>query len=66
MHLADLFLAAEPASIFYMVTGAIGLLYARSRRAATRTSTAMFFCSKAGRENLENISLTTSTAAPVV
>jgi hypothetical protein len=64
MHLADLFLAAEPASIFYMITGVIGLLYARSRRASTRTSTAMFFCSKTGRENLENISLTASAPGP--
>jgi hypothetical protein len=66
MHFAELFLAAEPASIFYMITGIIGLLYARRRRTSARPSTAMLFCSRSAREKLDNIRLTAPTSAPSV
>jgi hypothetical protein len=52
-------LAAEPASIFYVVTGTICLLFNRrafSRRAAS--SSFMLFCQRTSREKLSGISLT--------
>lgn len=53
-------LAAEPASIIYIVTGAVGLLLARFRRSkrTTRSSVAMLFCRRSTREKLGRISLT--------
>jgi hypothetical protein len=59
-------LAAEPASIFYMIAGVIGLLYARRHRASARPSTPMLFCSKSARENLSQIDLTASPSDPSV
>ena len=53
-------LAAEPASIIYIVTGAVGLILARFRRSkrTTRSSVAMLFCRRSTRETLGRISLT--------
>ena len=52
-------IAAEPASIIYMVSGAIGLLFARrtvSQR-ATDSSTAMLFCRKQTHDKLNKLKL---------
>lgn len=59
-------LAAEPASIIYIVTGTVGLILARLRRGkrATRSSVAMLFCRKSTRETLGRISLTGSGRDP--
>jgi hypothetical protein len=53
-------LAAEPASIIYIVTGAIGLLFARLRASGQRaeSSVPMLFCRSSTREKLSHISLT--------
>jgi hypothetical protein len=53
-------LAAEPASIFYMVTGAVGFLFARRRTSSkpAESSVAMLFCRRATHERLSQISLT--------
>jgi hypothetical protein len=56
MQLASL-IAAEPASIFYIVTGAIGLLVAR-RRPSGQSSVTMLFCRKSTHEKLRQMSLT--------
>ena len=53
-------LAAEPASIIYMVSGAVGLLFARRRTLAQRTkssSVAMLFCRKQSHETLSKLKL---------
>ncbi len=52
-------LAAEPASIIYIVTGAIGLIFARLRITAQRdeSSVAMLFCRKSSQEKLHRINL---------
>jgi hypothetical protein len=53
-------LAAEPASIFYMVSGAIGLLFARRRtvdQRATDSSVAMLFCRKQTHDKLSKLKL---------
>jgi hypothetical protein len=52
--------AAEPASVIYMVTGAVGLLFARLRvsRRPKQPSNFMLFCKKSTREALQKISLT--------
>jgi hypothetical protein len=53
-------LAAEPASIIYIVTGVVGLLFARLRvyRKQGGSSVLMLFCKKSTREKLSQISLT--------
>ncbi len=53
-------LAAEPASIFYILTGGIGLLFSRFRSSLHRekSSVAMLFCRRSSREKLSQISLT--------
>ena len=53
-------LAAEPASIIYMVSGAVGLLFARRRtldRRSTDSSVAMLFCRKDTHETLNKLEL---------
>lgn len=62
MELAHLttILAAEPASIFYMVTGAVGLLFAGRRTASQReadSSVAMLFCRKQTHDRLSKLKL---------
>ncbi len=60
MHLASL-IAAEPASVLYIVTGAVGLLFARrhtSGRPPAESSVAMLFCRKSTRAKLRQLSLT--------
>lgn len=53
-------LAAEPASIIYIVSGAVGLIFAR-RRASGKpyvdSSVAMLFCRKATREKMSQLKL---------
>jgi hypothetical protein len=53
-------LAAEPASILYIVTGVVGLLFARLRvsRKQGRSSVFMLFSKKSTREKLSQLSLT--------
>ena len=53
-------LAAEPASIIYIVTGAAGLLFARLRTSShpTDSSVAMLFCRRSTRERMGQIDLT--------
>jgi hypothetical protein len=53
-------LAAEPASILYIVTGIVGLLFARLRvsRKQGRPSVFMLFSKKSTREKLSQLSLT--------
>lgn len=53
-------LAAEPASIFYIVTGAIGwiLVHFRSPGQRSTSSVAMLFCRRSSHEKLRSISLT--------
>lgn len=52
-------LSAEPASILYMVTGAIALVVARvGTRRSRPTGVAMLFCSKSSREALQRSRLT--------
>jgi hypothetical protein len=53
-------LAAEPASIIYIVTGAAGLLFARLRTSsqATDSSVVMLFCRRSTREKMAHINLT--------
>ena len=55
-------LAAEPASIVYILTGAVGLLFARLRPSSRTpgSSVAMLFCRRSTREKLSQISLTSS------
>jgi hypothetical protein len=57
-HLTSL--AAEPASIIYIVTGAAGLLFARLRapRQLGNSSVLMLFCRKSTREKVRQINLT--------
>jgi hypothetical protein len=53
-------LAAEPASIIYMVSGAVGLLFARRRTLGQRSadsSVAMLFCRKQTHDKLSNLKL---------
>lgn len=59
MHPLSL-LAAEPASIIYVVTGAVGLLLARLRpnRGVPDSSVIMLFCRRLTREKLAQIRLT--------
>lgn len=53
-----LILAAEPASIIYMVTGAVGLLLARFRSSGQPASSiVMLFCRRSSREKIGQISL---------
>jgi hypothetical protein len=61
MEIAHFFrFAAEPASVIYIVTGAVGLLFARLRvsRQSKEPSDLMLFCKKSTREKLRWISLT--------
>jgi hypothetical protein len=62
MELAHLtVLTSEPASVFYIVTGAVGLLFTRLRnsgRSADSSSVAMLFCRKSTRDKLRQVSLT--------
>jgi hypothetical protein len=58
--LSSIAFAAEPASILYIVTGAIGFAIAglrRSRRAPKPPSTPMLFCSRDSRANLKDLNL---------
>ena len=62
MELANLTttLAAEPASIIYMVSGAVGLLFARRRtlgQRSTNSSVSMLFCRKQTHDKLNNLKL---------
>ncbi|HEY6412985.1 MAG TPA: hypothetical protein VIX42_04830 [Edaphobacter sp.] len=65
MHFAHLTtilprLAAEPASIFYIVSGAVGLLFARRRTLSqreTHSSVAMLFCRKHTHDKLSKLKL---------
>ena len=60
MHLASL-IAAEPASVLYIVTGAVGLLFARCRTSGqlpAGSSVAMLFCRESTRAKLRQLSLT--------
>jgi hypothetical protein len=53
-------IAAEPASIIYMVSGAVGLLFARRRTLSQRSkdsSTAMLFCRKQTHDKLSKLKL---------
>jgi|GEM_PF-3347493 len=52
-------LAAEPASIVYIVTGAAGLLIARLRpsRRPSGSSVAMLFCRRTSRDRMARIDL---------
>jgi hypothetical protein len=52
--------AAEPASIIYIVSGALGLLFARRRTASQRptdSSVAMLFCTKQTHDKLSKLKL---------
>jgi len=53
-------LAAEPASIFYIATGAIGVIIAHFRSPGQRSisSVAMLFCRRSSHEKMRSISLT--------
>lgn len=53
-------LAAEPASILYIVTGLVGLLFARLRvsRKQAGSSVFMLFSKESTREKLSQLSLT--------
>ena len=58
--LSSIVFAAEPASIIYIVTGAVGLAIAglrRSRGAAKPSSTPMLFCSRDSRDTLKDLNL---------
>lgn len=52
-------LAAEPATIIYLLTGAVGLLFARFRgvKRENVSSTIMLFCRRSTREKLGSVSL---------
>ena len=51
-------LAGEPASILYIVTGAVGFIFAgRRARANAPTSVAMLFCRRSSRSLLEKLNL---------
>ena len=52
-------LAAEPASILYIVTGAVGLLFARRRTSqrAPDSSVAMLFCRSHTHDKLSKLNL---------
>jgi hypothetical protein len=52
--------AAEPASIFYIVTGAVGLLFSRFRPTSQKSNSSVFmhFCKKSTREKFNQIALT--------
>jgi hypothetical protein len=61
MELAHLtVLTSEPASVFYIVTGAVGLLFTRLRNSgrSADSSVAMLFCRKSTRDKLRQVSLT--------
>ena len=58
MEIANL--TAEPASIIYILSGAVGLLFARRRtqnRRSTDSSVAMLFCRKDTHETLSKLEL---------
>lgn len=60
MHLLQLTsrLAAEPASIIYIATGAAGLFLARLRPARqAKSSVVMLFCRRSSRETMAAIDL---------
>ena len=62
IHLLPSFsmLAAEPASVFYMLTGALGLAFAgrrKSRGSASTPSTPMLFCKSRSRKMLGSLDL---------
>jgi hypothetical protein len=53
-------LSAEPASIIYIVSGAVGLLFARRRTLSQRSinsSVSMLFCRKQIHDKLNNLKL---------
>jgi hypothetical protein len=58
--LSSIVFAAEPASIIYIVTGAVGLAIAglrKSRGTAKPSSTPMLFCSRDSRDTLKDLNL---------
>jgi hypothetical protein len=58
--LSSIVTAAEPASILYIVTGAVGFVIAgirKSRRTAKPSSTPMLFCSRDSRDTLKDLNL---------
>ena len=60
VNLTAILPAAEPASIIYMVSGAVGLLFARRRaldRRSTESSVAMLFCRKDTHDTLSKLEL---------
>jgi hypothetical protein len=60
MSMTHLILAAEPASIFYMVTGAIGFAFAGLRPSSTasgQSSIAMLFSRRKSRAMLKSLRL---------
>jgi len=53
-------LTAEPASILYIVTGAVGFVFAGIRKSSATgktSSTAMLFCRKTTRTMLKSLNL---------
>ena len=58
--LSSIVFAAEPASILYIVTGAVGLAIAglrKSRSTAKPSSTPMLICSRDSRDTLKDLNL---------
>ena len=58
--LSSVAIAAEPASIIYIVTGAVGFAIAtlrKSRRDSRTSSTPMLFCSRDSRAALKDLDL---------
>jgi hypothetical protein len=58
--LSSIVFAAEPASILYIVTGALGLAIAglrKSRSTAKPSSIPMLFCSRDSRDTLKDLNL---------
>ena len=58
--LSSIVFASEPASILYIVTGAVGFAIAglrKSSRTAKSSSTPMLFCSRDSRATLKDLNL---------
>ena len=58
--LSSVAIAAEPASIIYIVTGAVGFTIAalrKSRRDSKTSSTPMLFCNPDSRTTLKDLNL---------
>jgi hypothetical protein len=53
-------IASEPATVLYLVTGAVGFIFAgirRSRGLPARSSVAMLFCKRTSRSLLQSLRL---------